>query len=137
MDIYLAGYADPKWRDEFNRQISNDINVFDPLVHNYKNLDDEERANQVAKEFELSETSEVVVFYFDENWKSYFSMVQFGDIVGRGQQVIACIPNKIESEEKVRRYCEYRGVIITASLEELVSTVEEMLAESELCEANV
>ncbi|KKN04003.1 hypothetical protein LCGC14_1101860 [marine sediment metagenome] len=136
MDVYLAGYANEDWRDEFIRQVSDDINVFDPMVHEYHNFDEEEYANQVAKELELAETSEVSVFYFDTNWQSLFSMIQFGDMAGRGQQVIACIPNEIESEEKIRRYCEYRGIIITESLEELVSNVEALLAEKELCEVS-
>ena len=134
MDVYLAGYANEDWRDEFIKQISDDINVFDPIVHRYHEFSEEEYSNHVAKELELAETSELIVFYFDENWKSYFSMIQFGDIVGRGKQVIVCIPNKIESEEKIRLYCEYRGIVITESLEELIPSVESILAEKELCE---
>ena len=134
MDVYLAGYADKEWRSEFMSSISNDIKVFDPMIQNYDELDEGEYADQVARELELAETSEVVVFYLDENWKSYFSMIQLGDTVGRGKQVVVCMPNDIESEAKIRRYCEYRGIGIADNLEDLVSSVEELLAETELCE---
>lgn len=133
MDVYLAGYADGAWRDEFVRQISNDIDVFDPIIQGYDKLDTDEHANQVAKELELAETGEMVVFYLDQNWKSYFSMLQLGDMAGRGQQVVVCIPNKIDSEQKIRWYCEYRGIAVVESLEDLVELAEEMLAEAELC----
>ena len=136
-DVYLAGYSDANWRDTFVSQLDSDINVYDPIVHNYKELDTAEKADLVAREMETIEQSDLIVFYFCKEWQSYFSVLQLGDAVGRGKQVIVCIADKIESEEKIRRYCEYRGIIVVENLDDLVSTTEEYLAEVELCAVNI
>lgn len=133
-DVYLGGYTDTGWRNSFCDSLSEDISVFDPIVEGYEDFDITQKANQVAQELEMIETSSVVVFYLHENWKSYFSMLELGDAVGRGKQVIVCIDTPIDSEEKIRRYCEYRGMIIVSSLDELVTTVEECIGQMELCE---
>jgi hypothetical protein len=136
-DVYLAGYPDISWRESFLSLIDESITVYDPIIDEYKRLNHEEKADLVASELEFIEKSEIIVFYLCKKWQSYFSMLQLGDAVGRGKQVVICIADTIDSEEKIRRYCEYRGIIVVESLDDLVSTVEEYLAEVELCAVNL
>lgn len=137
MDVYLAGYANRLWRDKFIEQIDNDVEVYDPWIENYVSLNGAGKADQVARELEMIEECELIVFYLCKEWESRFSTLQLGDAVGRGKQVVICISDAIDGEAKIRRYCEYRGVIVTTNLEDLVTTVEEYLAEVELCSADL
>ncbi len=136
-DVYLAGYPDVSWRKSFLSLVDEDVTVYDPIIDEYKDLNHKEKANLVASELESIEISEIIVFYLCKNWQSYFSMLQLGDAAGRGKQVVVCIADAIDSEEKIRRYCEYRGIIVVENLDDLASTVEEYLAEVELCSVNL
>lgn len=135
-DVYLGGHADTEWRNTFRKLLSSDISVFDPIVDNYHKLDCEAKANLVAQELEAIAKSKVVVFYLSENWQSYFSMIQLGDAVGRGKNVVVCIDSKIESEEKILRYCEFRGVWLVNSIDEMVTATEQFIGQLELCDSD-
>ncbi len=134
-DIYLAGYANTEWRNEFKDRIARDITIFDPLDPKYSSFDESEKANQIAKELELIEDSELIVFYLCPEWQSYYSMLTLGDAVGRGKQVIVLIKEGTESIEKITRYCEYRGVLIVDNIDEIVENAEEFIAQSDLVKA--
>jgi len=134
MDVYLAGYADTKWREEFKNTIAMDIEVFDPFDKKYNEFTSSEKANHIAKEFTYVEQSEVVVFYFCPEWNSCYSILQLGDAVGRGKSVIVCLIPGTDSEEKLRRYCEFRGVLIVNNIEDLVVNTEEYLSQLEILE---
>jgi hypothetical protein len=137
-DVYLGGYADERWREEFCNGLNDeDITIFDPMHDDYGTFNESEKANQVAQELEMIESSSVIVFFLDPEWKSYFSMLQLGDAVGRGKQVIVCISGSIESEEKIRRYCEYRGALVADNIDDLVTYTEECLGQMELCNVKV
>ncbi len=136
MDVYLAGYADTKWREDFKNTIARDIEIFDPFDKKYNDFTPSEKANHIAKEFTYVEQSEVVVFYFCPEWNSCYSILQLGDAVGRGKQVSVCLIPGTDSEEKLRRYCEYRGVIVVDNLEDLVLNTEEYLAQLEILDAD-
>jgi len=47
-DVYLGGVTAPEWREEFKRQVSQDISVFDPFVEDFKSKD---KTEQIAREF--------------------------------------------------------------------------------------
>jgi len=134
-DVYLTGYSKTEWRTEFKNRIARDITVFDPIDPNYDSFDDAAKANQVAKELENIEDSEVVLFYLCKNWDSAYSMLKLGDAVGRGKQVIVLIEPGTSSEEKITRYCEYRGVLVVDNLDDMVENVEECLAQADLVKA--
>ena len=131
-DVYLGGVTTSQWREDFKTQISSDISIFDPHMKNFSSLDTEDRVEQVAREFYFMDQSSIVVFYF--NSASAKSVrVQLGDAVGRGKQVVVCFDGKVKGKTFLRRYCEYRGILIAHSIEGLVSTIEECIAEVELC----
>ena len=133
-DVYLGGALDSTYLSEFKKQISADISVFDPTVDNYEHLNDVEKANQVAKELiYMEEEAKLVIFYFNSKWQGVSSLIELGDCAGRGKSVIVCIDGEVEGGERIRRYCEFRGIIITDSLEDLITTVEEYMAQVELC----
>ena len=134
MDVYLAGYADTKWREEFKNTIARDIEISDPFDSKYNEFTSSEKANQIAKELENIENCQVVVFYFCPEWDSCYSILQLGDAVGRGKQVTVCLIPGSGTEEKIRRYCEYRGVLIVSNLEDLVVNTEEYLAQLDILE---
>jgi len=134
-DVYLSGNADTGWRNDFKDRVARDITIFDPIDPKYSSFDEDEKANQIAKELETIEDSELVVFYLCSEWKSFYSMLKLGDAVGRGKQVIVLIEPGTESEEKITRYCEYRGVLVVDNMEDLVENVEECLAQADLIKA--
>jgi len=131
-DVYLGGYADIIWRGEFKGKISRDISIFDPFETTYLTFDENEKANQIAKELEYIENSEVIVFYMCPEWNSLYSMTQLGDAVGQGKQVVVCLEGDVESEEKIRRYCEYKGIPIVENIDDLVENVEECIGQMEM-----
>ena len=49
-DVYLGGISDDVWRRTFKEEVSQDISMFDPMVENYENYDEFEKANQTARE---------------------------------------------------------------------------------------
>ena len=132
MDVYLAGYANTKWREEFKNTIARDIEIFDPIDSRYNEFTPSEKSNQIAKELEHIERCEIIVFYFCPEWDSCYSILQLGDAVGRGKQVVVCIIPGDGSEEKIRRYCEYRGVVTVNNLEDLIVNTEEYLGQVEI-----
>ena len=132
-DVYLGGVTSPDWRKEFASQVSSDISVFDPYVQKFGDYDANGKAEQIAREFYFMDQSNVLVFYF--NGKSGKSArLQLGDAVGRGKQAIVCLDGKVKGKTYIKRYCEYRGILIVESMEDLVATVEECAAELELCQ---
>ncbi len=135
-DVYLGGTSNSKWRDAFKSEICDDISIFDPFVDTYEHYNEEEQANQTAREFFHLERCNVVAFYLDENWKGAMSLIELGDSVGRGKNVVVCAIGGARGTQKVQRYCEYRGVVFVESMEDLITTVEEFLAQIEICEAN-
>jgi hypothetical protein len=133
-DVYLGGYAGTEWRNKFSDMIGDDITIFDPIEDGYDQFDDVQKANLVAKELQHIEESQIIIFYLTKEWNSQFSMLELGDAVGRGKQVVVCIDGKIDGEEKIRRFCEYRGVLFVDNLDDLVTVTEEFLGQIELCQ---
>ncbi len=137
-DVYLGGALDSVYLNEFKNQISEDISVFDPTVEDYDHLNNAQKNNQVAKELiYMEEESKLIVFYFNSDWQGVSSLIELGDCVGRGKAAIVCLDGSIKGEERIRRYCEFRGIIITDSLEDLITTVEEYMAQVELCSVKI
>jgi len=137
-DVYLGGASTSQWREEFKTQISSDISIFDPLLDEYQDLSEEAKANETARQlFHLENGNTLIVFYLDFNWNGTSSLLELGDSVGRGKQVIVCLDGEVMGEDKIRRYCEFRGVMIVESIEELVAMTESYLAEKELCAVKI
>lgn len=132
-DVYLGGVSSPEWTEQFKSQIDNDISVFNPYIDDYENLNEFQTANQVAKELIFMERSDIIVFYFNEEHKGISALLELGDCVGKGKMVIVCLLGDVDGKDKIKRYCDFRGVIICETLEDLVLTVEEYIAEVELC----
>ena len=128
-DVYLGGSTSPEWRNSFKSQISSDISVFDPYVENLKSDD---KPEQIAREFYFMEDSDTIVFYFDSS-PSKSVRIQLGEMVGRKKQIIVCLIGAVPGKTFLQRYCEYRGVMLVESLEDLISAVEECAAELEIC----
>lgn len=132
-DVYLGGVTTPKWRKEFKDQVSSDISVFDPYIETYSNYDKHDKAEQIAREFYFMSECKVIVFYLDSK-TAKSARLQLGDAVGNDKQVIVCLDGKVPGKTFIKRYCEFRGIILVESMEDLVSTVEECAAELELCQ---
>lgn len=132
-DVYLGGVATPEWRKEFKAQISPDISVFDPYVETFAKYDAQDKSEQIAREFCFIDESDIIVFYFDSK-TAKSARLQLGDAIGNDKQVIVCLDGKVPGKTFIKRYCEFRGIILVESMEDLISTVEECSAELELCQ---
>lgn len=131
-DVYLSGYSDTQWREEFKNRIAREVTIFDPIDPKYSSFNASEKANHIAKELENIEDCDIIVFYLCREWNSLYSMLQLGDSVGHGKQVAVLIEPGTESEEKITRYCEYNGVLLVDNMDDLVENVEEYLAQADL-----
>ena len=60
-DVFLAGYADAKWRSEFGDKIARDITIFDSMTSVYHLLDNGAKANLVAEELQNIELCERIL----------------------------------------------------------------------------
>lgn len=134
-DIYLAGYADTVWREEFKEKIANDIDVFDPFDENYDNLETHGKAELVAKELENMEKSSIIIFYICKEWVSLYGALQLGFATGLNKQIIVYLEEDAKSEEKIRRFCEYRGIVTVDTMDDLVENAEECVGQIELCKS--
>lgn len=132
-DVYLGGVTTPQWRKEFKEQISSDISVFDPYVDKFSTYNAEDKAEQIAREFCFMDECDIIVFYFNSK-AAKSARLQLGDAVGHGKQVVVCLDGTVPGKTFIRRYCEFRGILLVESLEDLISTVEECAAELELCQ---
>lgn len=132
-DVYLGGVTTPEWRKEFKAHISSDISVFDPYVETFKKYDKRSKAEQIAREFCFMEECNIIVFYFDSK-TAKSARLQLGDAVGNDKQTIVCLNGRVPGKTFIKRYCEFRGIILVESIEDLISTVEEYAAELELCQ---
>ncbi len=132
-DVYLGGVTAPEWRTEFKSQISSDISVFDPYLEGFQAFSNNDKAEQIAREFYFMDQCDIVVFYFNST-TAKSARLQLGDAVGADKQVVVCIDGSVKGKTFIIRYCEYRGIPITENVEELVTTVEEYAAEVELCQ---
>ena len=128
-DVYLGGQTTEEWREKFKDQISSDISIFDPLCKEFNTSDINEKSEQIAREFYFMEQCNLLIFYLNTIELSKSSRLQIGDAVGHELQVIVCLDGDVEGAEYIRKYCEYRGVVTTNSIEDLVLTVEEYAAE--------
>ena len=135
-DIYLGGVSSKSWREELKKSVNHDITFFDPMVDGYDEFSDIQKVNQSARElFYLENGNKLIIFYFNSHWNGTSSLIELGDSVGRNKGVIVCLDGEVVGGEKIRRYCEFRGVLVVDSLKELISTVEEYLSEIHLCSA--
>lgn len=123
-DIYLAGSINSEWRNFFKGSISDGVKIFDPSVANFSELLPEQKDDCAAKEFTImEEQSCIVVFYFDKNWNGHTSLLELGNIVGKGKQVFICIEDGVVAKDKILNFCDFHGVYSTSSLEDLIATV--------------
>jgi hypothetical protein len=132
-DVYLGGVTTSEWRKEFKSQISSDISVFDPYIESFSEYNKRDKAEQIAREFYFMDECDIIVFYFNSK-ASKSARLQLGDAVGNNKQTIVCIDGKVPGKTFIKRYCEFRGVILVESIEDLISTVEECASELELCQ---
>ena len=132
-DVYLGGILSKTWRKTFKEQIDKKNSIFDPYVKNFLKSDNFEKSEQIAREFYFIDQSKIIVFYFNSSL-SKSSRVQLGDATGRGKQVIVCLDGRVPGCVYIERYCEYRGIFIVYSIEELVQTVNECLEQVKLCQ---
>ena len=131
-DLYLGGIAEVDWREQFRMHISDDITVFDPMIDGYESLSDLELSNQVARELYYIEECNLIIFYINNKWKGASTLLELGDAVGSDKSVIVCLDGKIKGGNKIKRYCEYRGVHVVSTIDELVMAAEEYLSQEEL-----
>lgn len=132
-DVYLGGVTTPEWRKKFKAQISSDVSVFDPYVESFSKYNKHDKAEQIAREFCFMSECRTIIFYFNSK-AAKSARLQLGDAIGNDRQVIVCMDGKVPGKTFIRRYCEFRGIILVESMEDLVSTVEECAAELELCQ---
>lgn len=132
-DVYLGGVTAPEWRKEFKSQISSDISIFDPYIKSFPKYDKHDKAEQIAREFYFMDECHTIIFYLNSK-AAKSARLQLGDAVGNDRQVIVCLDGKVPGKTFIKRYCEFRGIILVKSMEDLVSTVEECAAELELCQ---
>lgn len=137
-DVYLGGLSKPEWRTRFKKEISNGVKIFDPLAETLDNTDKSQIYDQAAKQlYYLENGNIIVVFYLNEEWNGSTSLLEIGDSVGRGKQVIVCLDGNVRDADKIRCYCEFRGALVVNSLEELISVVESCLTEVKLCSCSL
>jgi len=132
-DVYLGGITSPEWRKEFTSQVSSDISIFDPFIKDYSKYKSKDRFEQIAREFYFMDQCSILVFYFNSR-SAKSARLQLGDAVGRGRQVIVCLDGHVKGKTFIKRYCEYRGILLTNSIEDLITTVEACASELELCQ---
>jgi len=132
-DVYLGGVMTPEWRKEFKSRISSDISVFDPYVETFVKFDNNEKTEQIAREFYSMNECDIIIFYLDST-AAKSALLQLGDAVGNGKQVIVCLNESVPGETFIKRYCEFRGIVLVESMEDLVIVTEECAAELELCQ---
>ncbi len=132
-DVYLGGATSSEWRNAFKSQISSDVSTFDPYVDNFSKFKSIDKAEQVAREFYFMDQCDILVFYFNSS-AAKSARLQLGDAAGQEKQIVVCLDGKVKGKMFLKRYCEYRGILLVTSMEDLVSTVEECAAEMELCQ---
>ncbi len=136
-DVFLGGTTEKKWRDEFKSTIRSDVSVFDPEDYECDHSDSSV-ANGIARELYHLEECNTLVFNLlrDDPWtvKAILPiMVMIADSIGRGLQVIVCYDDQNEDLDYLDRYFEYQGVHVVHNLEDLVTSIEETVAQMELC----
>lgn len=135
-DVYLGGVSDVAWRDEFKSKISQDITIFDPYLKDYKSLKVTGKTNQFAKELEVQDDCAIAIFYMNSKWRGTSTLLEIGTAVGGGKQVIVCLDGKVKGTKQIQKFCEYHGIPICKSIDELVLTIEEYIGELELLNEN-
>lgn len=73
------------------------------------------------------------MFYFNTR-PAKSARLHLGDAAGRGKQIIVCLDGQVKGKTFLNRYCEYRGILMSTSVEDLITTVESCAAELELCQ---
>lgn len=133
IDVFLGGSSGKGWRDEFKSRIGSDITIFDPEDH-----DCGCEVNATARDLYHLGECETIVFNLlrDYIWtisEIVHIMAMMADSVGRGLQVIVCYDDKVEAWSYLKLYFEFHGVHTVSSLEDLITSAEENVAQVELC----
>ncbi len=121
-DVYVAGIPEKTWREKFKEELSDDISVFDPLA-------------QESIRYDMK-NAKLIVFYFNHYWNGDGTLLYLGDVIKASKPVIICTDGNIRSSKQMDRYSEQKNVTIVNSIEELVSTAEEYIAQMELCKVD-
>ena len=129
INIYLGGIIEAAWRDAFKKGIGSDVEIFDPVVEGYHELETVSQYNLLAKELFAMDQCDIAVFYLDGSDAGKSVRLKIGDAVGRGQQVVICLNGDVDGSEFLERFCEYRGVALTHTLPDLIETVKEIVDE--------
>lgn len=128
-DVYLGGISDPVWRKNFKDSISKDVKIYDPYIENYKKLKPPERQNQSAKELSAQNNCAIIVFYLKKGWRGTSTLLELGMATGCGKQVIMCIDGNIKGKKQIISFCNYHGILVCNSINDLVLMVEEFIME--------
>lgn len=120
-NVYLSESSmSAEWRDQFKEKISKDIKIFDP-----SHFDN----NSFEKKTEAMKSSDVVVFYFSEKWNGSYGLLELGESVGIGKQIIVCMKGYVTNGMKLRNYCQHHGALVCENMNDLVSMTKEYLKE--------
>ena len=131
-DIYLGGVSSNSWREEFKKKMPSQFKIADPFVENFFNETKAQQTDHIAKDFFLMDNSKLAVFYFDDSEKGQASRLKLGDMVGRGKQVVTCITDSTVGKEFLETYCNYRGISISKSIDELIKLILEIIEQTTL-----
>lgn len=132
-DIYLGGIFKKEWREKLKASLPC-VNICDPMVDDFDHEDVAKCYDQTAKQlYHIENGNLLVLFYLNSEWNGTITLLEIGDAIGRGKQVVVCLDGDVRGCEKIRRYCEFRGAILTYSIDEMIETVHGYLHEVKLC----
>lgn len=129
-DVFLGGSSSLEWRREFVSSISNDISIFNSMDESQEDL-----SEKIARNLYHIDECSLLVFNIEESTvgDDFASIcIEIADSVGRGKQVL--ISCQGDHCSYLSRYCDYYGVLIVETVEELIVAAEDCLAQVYRCE---
>lgn len=132
-NVHLGGLSQPKWIEIAQNELRAHCNVYSPYLNNYSELTDIEKADTVAKELTAMEQSDIIVFYFNEEHVGTSAFLELGDCTGRDKIVIVCLDGNVKSKDKIQRYCEFRGIVVTTTIANLIIAIKDYCQQMTIC----
>lgn len=135
--IFLGGSIEmdkaEKWQDRLCKEFSDDSD----LVFLNPRRDDWDSSweqipeygtkfyEQVTWELENQDDADIIVYYFDPNTKSPITLLELGSYGSTyTNKVITCCPDGFWRKGNVVMFCNYHGVKLCSTFEDLVNTLK-------------
>jgi hypothetical protein len=134
--IFLAGSIEEGKAKDWQKKLENELKDEEGIILNprrddwdsswIQSINNKEFKNQVKWELFGLDHAKLIVMYFEPGTKSPISLLELG-LHAKSEKIIVCCPDGYIKKGNVDVTCEYYGVPVIETFEELIKNIKEIV----------